>query len=380
MPEFAAPPTVGYCTNVHAGSTLEELLVNLESHVPDIRSHLGNDDRLPIGIWISRDCLDELIGMGIEPLKNRLDSLEVEVFTINGFPFGNFHDPIVKKRVYEPDWSNASRLVYTLQLARILEGLLPADSEAGISTVPIGWSDMRPEDIDSATGHLKAAAASLAELEARTGTCLHIDLEPEPGCLLQRSEDVVSFYENHLLRDVDENIIRRHLRICHDVCHAAVMFESQSDVINRYDKAGISIGKVQVSSALQAEGGDTDQMTQLAAYAEPRWMHQTCIRSDDHLEFFDDLPEALKQHSSGDRGCWRIHFHVPVHRSRMGTLGTTQNELLDAIRLLGNRSDIRSWEVETYAWSAMPGDEQESLAQSIARELLWTHQSLGAAS
>ncbi|MDG2422379.1 MAG: metabolite traffic protein EboE [Phycisphaerales bacterium] len=381
MTERPAPRKIGYCTNVHSGGTLEEMLANLQKHVPGIRAHLGDKDPLPIGLWISRHSLDDLLTSGVQSLKERLDQLQVDVFTINGFPYGNFHGQRVKHHVYEPNWSNSSRLVYTMQLARVLEGLLPRGSSAGISTLPIGWSDIAPDLVESAASNLKAAASTLAALESQTGICLHLDIEPEPGCLLQRSGDVASFFENHLLCASNEKVIRRHLRVCHDVCHAAVMFESQEDAIKTYDTAGIAIGKVQVSSALQADGGHQKQMMELAEYVEPRWLHQTCIRQDEDITFIEDLPIAIKGNSPKEGECWRVHFHVPVHQTTMGSLSTTQTDLIEAINLLADRPEITAWEVETYAWSAIPSSQdQPDLVTGISEEIAWTRQALDAAS
>ena len=60
------------------------------------------------------------------------------VFTINGFPYGTFHDTRVKEAVYLPDWRDPERLRYTNQLADLLAQLLPDDPaiEGSISTVP----------------------------------------------------------------------------------------------------------------------------------------------------------------------------------------------------------------------------------------------------
>jgi hypothetical protein len=61
-------------------------------------------------------------------------------FSINGFPYGRFHQAPVKERVYEPDWRTPERRDYTLQLA----GYLHATSclqevDGSISTVPCSF-------------------------------------------------------------------------------------------------------------------------------------------------------------------------------------------------------------------------------------------------
>ena len=42
---------------------------------------------------------------------------QLRPYTINGFPYDNFHQPVVKHRVYLPAWWDPQRLEYTRQLA-----------------------------------------------------------------------------------------------------------------------------------------------------------------------------------------------------------------------------------------------------------------------
>src|SRR5262249_26695877 len=151
--------------------------------------------------------------------------------------------------------------------------------------------------------------------------CICLCLEPEPGCVLQRSTDVVRFFKDHLLGGPDEAIVRRHLRVCHDICHAAVMFEEQTEVLQRYRDAGIEVGKVQVSSAVRMalddrpKGDRAAALQQLAGFNEERYLHQTmvCLPSGSP-SFYEDLPAALRTADADDpAGEWRVHFHVPVY-------------------------------------------------------------------
>src|SRR5690606_22063594 len=134
---------------------------------------------------------------GRDRLRDWLAERGLRVVTMNAFPFGDFHGRQVKHRVYLPDWSTTERRDYTLRLATLLAHLEPGRSSASISTVPIGWP-MQPDPaptIHAAADRLVEAASVLAELRERTGVAVHVDLEPEPGCLLQRSADVVAFFE-----------------------------------------------------------------------------------------------------------------------------------------------------------------------------------------
>ena len=101
-----------------------------------------------------------------------------------------------------------------------------------------------------AAQHLDQVIQRLARLEADTGRLIYVCLEPEPGCVLQRSEDVVRFCEDVLWPVSSRSDAQRYLRVCHDICHSAVMFEDQHEVLARYADQGIKVGKVQVSSAV----------------------------------------------------------------------------------------------------------------------------------
>lgn len=71
-------------------------------------------------------------------LAEALDRNGLEVVTLNGFPCAGFHDEVVGKRVYLPDWTSPLRLEYTLDLVKVLAELMPGDASYGsISTLPL---------------------------------------------------------------------------------------------------------------------------------------------------------------------------------------------------------------------------------------------------
>jgi sugar phosphate isomerase/epimerase len=374
---------LGYCTNVHAGETLEQTRANLAAHAVAVRGLVCPDSTLGVGLWLSARAARALRDEGGEAaFGDWLSERGLSVFTINGFPYGDFHKPVVKHEVYQPTWADPRRLDYTLDLAHVLSVLVPEGEEGSISTLPIGWG---PEVADETTqreaaASLVAAARSLAALESRTGRCIHLDLEPEPGCLLQRSGDVVDFYTRLLGHGADE-AVRRHVRVCHDVCHAAVMFDGQDEAIGRYDRAGIRIGKVQVSAAVRARftGRPAAERRQLLAelrsFHEPRYLHQTVAVDDGAERFFEDLPEALawaEDHDGALEGEWRVHFHVPIFLDRLGVADSTASEIGRCLQALAGRPDVRHYEVETYAWTVLPEPLRTGrLADCIARELAW---------
>jgi hypothetical protein len=375
-------PQIGYCTNVHAGATWPAARANLERHALAVKAAVRPHTTMGVGLWLAAEAARELRASGVAEAKAWLDDVGLLPFTFNGFPYGDFHQPVVKHRVYHPTWWEDARRDYTLDLIEIQHALLPPGMEGSISTLPIAWGEPRPseEQLQGAARRLCEVADRLARLEADEGRVISICLEPEPGCLLQRSDDVVWFFEQYLFRKRNESAVRRHLRVCHDVCHAAVMFEHQPEVFHRYIDAGIAIGKVQVSAAIHVPlnriGNEERRQAfeQLREFAEDRYLHQTVVHSDGGDQFYEDLPQALAAHPdppAADKA-WRIHYHVPIYLKHFGALKTTQGDIVQCLAAVRDLSRVGHFEVETYAWSVLPEElKQPNLADGIAEEMRW---------
>lgn len=375
---------VGYCTNVHSGTTWRQILDQLSRHAVKVKGLVSPGEPMGIGLWLPASAARQILSeQRLDEFAEWMTATGLIAFTINGFPYGDFHQPVVKHRVYEPDWRKASRALYTLDLIRILARLLPENTEGSISTLPIGWRQAvcGSANIALAVQRLLEVVDHLASVEAETGKLIHLDLEPEPGCYLQRGEDVLSFFRDHLLTTKDDERVRRYLRVCHDVCHAAVMFEDQAAVLQGYRAAGIQVGKIQISSAarvpfdlLIAEQRKA-ALQQLRQFAEDRYLHQTVVtRKDRSSSFYEDLPQALAATSGHQQpaGEWRIHFHVPIYLERFGLIETTQQQILECLRIAKEYGTTRHFEVETYAWNVLPENlRQDDLDSGVARELSW---------
>ncbi len=376
----AANHTLGYCTNVHAGEDLDRYLASLEKYSVDVKSRMPGGRPLAIGLWLSaRTARQILNGNRLAEFRAFLRSNGLRAFTMNGFPYGNFHADTVKHQVYKPDWTEPERLDYTANLIEILTRLMPEGSQAGISTLPLGWPG-DGFDYGRAADNLIRIAELLRINELLTGKLIHLDIEPEPGCILGSGGDVVSFFKDYLLPGRIESDILRYIRVCHDICHASVVFEDQQAAIKNYVANGIRIGKIHVSSAIEAEIGDENLLPvldQLKAFQEDRYLHQTYIKQADRIVPCDDLPQAISDIDTGKRGTLRCHFHVPIFIEKFGHLKTTRHEIVDCLRNIYKMSDCRHFEVETYAWTVLPDElRTEDLAQGIAKELLWTQEKL----
>ena len=374
---------VGYCTNVHAGTTLQEVRANLIEFSEPVKARVSPESSLGIGMWLSVDCARQLSdSKRLGELNDYLENAGLYPFTFNGFPFGNFHDKVVKRQVYSPTWAEKERLEYTLQLANIQSQLLPDGATGSISTLPIGW----PQDgfavtwnsgdqdtVTQAAANLKEVANSLHAIFEKTGRKIQLAIEPEPGCLIDNKDGAIRFFEEF----ISEPWQREYLGICHDVCHSSVMFEPQAEALKAYREHGIQVFKVQVSSAIEIDFEKLDEpqrkegFSQLGNFAEDRYLHQTSIRHNGKQSFFEDLHVALDQHES--RGNWRVHFHVPLFADRFDWVGTTQRDVLECLKAMREyHPTTRHFEIETYAWNVLPTKfHDESLSTGIARELCW---------
>lgn len=398
IPTTPVQTQIGYCTNVHAGRDLASVLENLSNYCLPIRQLVAPEASLGVGLWFSEDSARQTLQSdNLSLLRGKLSECGLLPFSLNGFPQGDFHSQIVKHRVYLPTWWQAKRRDYTLNLIKILDAILPSGQIGSISTLPISWGSPKPSDeqLRVAATHLLQVAMVLHELFETTGRFITIAIEPEPGCYLTDTASLRRFFRDYLsepsLSATESSIAHRYLSICHDVCHAAVMFEDQKFEMAQLRSDGIAIGKVQVSSAVDVpwssmtEDGRIRAFEQLSAFAEYRYLHQTnCKLSDDTIQSFEDLPAALRIVNSPAQlvGTWRVHFHVPIYLNALGDLNSTQPEILKTLDILHGPEECRPrfsghYELETYAWEVLPqAIRVVNLCQGIASEIQWFEKNL----
>ena len=379
-----------YCTNIHAGNGLDVVEASVRRYGRALKSSLSPNAPFGIGLRLSgAESREILHGDRLKAFRSMLDREGLYVFTLNGFPYGPFHDTRVKDDVHRPDWRDQKRVRYTSRLARILALLLPDGMQGGISTSPLSyrpWLNSPPWKIF--VRHLIDVTAELVEIADQTGSVIHLDIEPEPDGLLESSAGLVEFFNGYLLPDgapllarrlgltVDEAAthIRRHIQACWDTCHVAVMYEEPRDVLERYLANDIGVGKMQISSAVKVSlSGDRSTIeAALVPFVEPVYLHQVIQRNrDGTFTAFRDLDDALGHLHDERADEWRIHFHVPVFLERFGQIQSTRDTTTETLALLTPQPFTQHLEIETYTWGVLPTHLKHPLAASIQREFEW---------
>lgn len=375
------PLHLTYCLNVHPGETWEACDRAMREHTLRLRERVAPGRPFGLGLRLGARAARELARRHhIAAFQDFLREHNLYVFTINGFPYGRFHEGPVKTSVYQPDWRDPERFAYTELLAVLLAALLPRGARGSISTVPLSfreWIGGRGQ-VDAMVDALARLAERLDRIQEETGREVHVGLEPEPACLLETTEETVAFFRDRLFTHRAADALRRRIGVCFDTCHVALQFEDLAEAWDRYVDAGILISKVQLSAALACRAADA---ALLAPFDEPVYLHQTHVRdAKGRVRRWTDLPAARDALAGlGPADDVRVHFHVPMHWAGTDRLRSTRDTLTDAFVDRLKSGGVEHLEIETYTFDVLPAELRSGgLVDSMAAEFAWVGQRLGA--
>ncbi|HVU09264.1 MAG TPA: metabolite traffic protein EboE [Verrucomicrobiae bacterium] len=374
---------LAYCTNIHRGETWAETFDSLRKYALAVREKVCPRDEFAIGLRLSHQAAMELSdAKTLLQFQKWLEKNACYIFTINGFPFGNFHGARVKEKVYAPDWTSPERLDYTNLLFDLLAQLVPAGIEGSVSTVPGSFKEFissREQEIEIRK-NLFRCVEHIARLSEKSKRKLHLGLEPEPLCLLENSAGTMVFFEQIRAEYKNDSRLAEFLGVNYDCCHFAVEFEESQNALIAFQKAGIKISKIHLSSALKTKPTD-DAFAILKKFSDDVYLHQVIARGESGtLKIFRDLPDALTASNSQSavRNLqleeWRVHFHVPLHAPTVPPLQNTNDHLLGALDWLAKNPALCSHlEMETYTWEVLPPELRTcSVIDQLAAEYEWT--------
>ncbi|MGD9127220.1 MAG: hypothetical protein PVH19_07550, partial [Planctomycetia bacterium] len=415
------PIDLTYCLNVHPGETWEQQFEAIREYTLPIRDRVTAsraDRRFGLGLRLSDLSAQQLLGgkrglapfaeskgacplfpaldeeaekksakkgtgtfsraektsqspFSIEAFKEFLAEEDLYVFTVNGFPFGQFHQTVVKDRVYRPDWAQSARREYTETIARVLVELIDKGATASISTAPLtfkGWPEWE-QGVAPGLRQLAETAYTLWLLYQETGRRVVLALEPEPYCYPETMSEMIEVFdilrhdvgpavlEQHgVSRSDAAQILQKHIGVCFDTAHQAVEFEDLTAGLQSLLDAHVPIAKVQLSAALEVDP-TVAPLESLARFADRTYLHQTNIHHPDGtLDRYADLPEG-----KGDWLVFSAREKVPVPFS-----GPTQKEASEGAEIGVDKksSEERAAEAEKMAEKKGTGTFSAKTSQS----------------
>ncbi|MBH54215.1 MAG: hypothetical protein CMI18_07695 [Opitutaceae bacterium] len=372
---------LAYCTNIHRGGDWPETLDSLDRFTLAVRDQACPEDEYAIGLRLGASAARELSDpKTLLAFQKWLEKNNCYVFTINGFPYGNFHGARVKDQVYRPDWTTRERLDYTKLLFEVLCKILPDGLEGSVSTLPGSFKRFIDSDNQRAAinNNLIECAEYIDRLSELTGHTLHLGLEPEPLGYFETSQESVTFFDQLIERAPDkEELILRRLGINYDTCHLAVEYESAEESLARLVEWGILISKIHISSAVKVTDFSEATLALLDGFCEEVYLHQVVAQSRGKpLNRYEDLDVALEAR----RSCkdtseeWRIHFHIPVHAHPEPPIYPTNDHILGTLDFLQEfPGSCRHFEMETYTWEVLPEHiGNTDVVDQLVKEYQWT--------
>ena len=370
-----------YCTNVHPTESPGELLAALQRYTLPLKKRLTPEFPMAVGLRLGAAGVDELTRdrKQADAFASFLRGSGLKPFTLNAFPYGDFHADRVKEAVFEPTWLDEQRVIYTARAARWLASLIAEGETATISTHTGAYrargtdDEMKGEILEN----LIRVVASLHTLRTETDRTILLCLEPEPFSTLEDTAEVIEFFRKFVFgqgpglladeRGLDartaEEAVFTHLGVCFDTCHLAVQGEDLQESARLYRTEGIRVGKVQISAALEVRGpGENPEAVEaLRRFGEDRYLHQVVAHTTDgeklRLPDLDDLFALSDEERQPwlDADLWRVHYHVPLTWSDIPPLATTHEQVSAVLPLLLEEGICQNLEIETYTWGVLPG-------------------------
>jgi hypothetical protein len=373
---------LAYCTNIHRGESWAETFDALTKYTLPVRERVCPSAPYAIGLRLSQRAALELNDRArLLAFQKWLGANHCYVFTINGFPYGQFHGARVKAQVYQPDWVTPQRLAYTNLLFDLLAQLLPAGIEGSVSTLPGSFKGfaLHAGDLKRIRDNLWHCVEHIARVSAQTDRRLHLGLEPEPMCLLESSGETIHFFDRLRGEHPNDPRLTEHLGVNYDTCHFAVEFEEPQAALACLQQHGIKLSKIHLSNALKVSPTPAARAA-LRAFADDVYFHQVVVRrADNQRVIYQDLRDAPAAEAGGETDPqpseeWRIHFHIPLHRPPTELFGNTTDHLLGVLDLLAANPALCSHlEMETYTWEVLPPElKNRSVVDQLVAEYDWT--------
>lgn len=370
---------LAYCTNIHPAESWQETFAALQTHALRLKEMLQHESRLldpfPLAPRLSARAATELLDGGHLPdFVKWVREQGCRVFTINGFPYGAFHGTKVKENVYKPDWTEQSRLDYTIKLFQILLPFLEPGQQGSVSTLPGSFKEFHASET-LIFDQLERCAEEIERMSRESGCDLHLGLEPEPLGYFENTAETLAFFHRLWDHAKDPEIMRRRIGVNYDTCHFALEYDDCVHSLEAFRAAGLRISKVHLSAALAFDARDPQAWQAIEGFNEPTYLHQVLLReSDGTITRFRDLPECFAAETPSTTRALeaRVHFHIPLDADPMAPLRSTRAHAAELLDYRNKHPEFcEHYEIETYTWGVLPGALQRPMEDHLAAEYRW---------
>lgn len=355
-------------------------LKNIGDKFNKIRRSLDLADVTPfaLGFWSDAVFVEQMKEeKNLQIVKEFLDQNNFYVFTVNAFPYGQFHSTKVKEKVYSPDWTTSKRRDFTCNAADFLANLIPEKTNGSISTLPGGYKQALAQSSNQdyekiIAENLLYVANHLATLHKTTGSEIVLGIEMEPDCLWDNTADFIEFFNKYFGND---SVGRQYLGVCYDTAHQELTDASPGEGLALLQHNGIKIAKIQLSAALKTADATLSGFDALKPFSDKVYLHQTRLFSSHGkiLEQYSDIPEATSC-DAGESKYLISHFHLPLFCLDLpGNISVVNKELFAVLEQLKKSPEICSnIEIETYTYNVLPKSlDHREIEESIALEYKW---------
>lgn len=382
---------------VHAGAirpiaSFADVQAAVRESLAPINTGIGNASPVGVSVRLSQAVLDDPLLTGAN-VKALLGEYGLRLAGISGVGISGG----AKQQVHHPDWRTEDRLSFMFAATNLMAEVAESDGpELGITTNAFSyrsWLDVDfPGNWAALTLNLVRVVQHLATIRERSGITMHIDLEAEPGSVLRDTDDIVRFWNTWLLHrgaamlsdrmqvtdGTAAEAMLRHVRLALDTAHAAVVWDDAATSLDRFAEIGATIGRLQVSSALEVTIPDdsasrADMAGHLRAIGSETLLQQVVANRDgDIVARYEDLPDAIAAIDDAAGETWRVHTHAPVLADRYGMWRSTRTSAAAWLREIAARGiDVGMIELRSANWDVIPADDRAPVEAMVAREAEW---------
>lgn len=361
----------------------------LSAELPRLREHIAPHRPLEFSLQLGERAAAELrSSTRIAHFQPWLREQHLQVSALSSAEHGR-----------SADWRHEDCFQHTLDLAHILATLLPTAGRGSLGVRALAPADPDPEqrrrDAGLCAARLVQIAAALGHIEEVSGRRITLAVTPAPAGLIEDAAGLARFFDEHLLPAAEHStprglcasstreLVYRHIGLCHDVCHSALLYRDPYPALERLRRAGIEVAMVRLGGALSlrlpATAAEREELVADLLCEDVRTSRRVVMerRRSGQLRRHAHLPGALQHLHEGARE-WRIGTRVPLFWRGGGPLAPTTSELEATLTWLRDTGTGAALEIATEAWWMLPPSLRQDVGACREREHAWVRSALAA--